>query len=341
MPAHVVVRRQVDTWRACRPSSLLPPMWVLICLILLWGVLHVPLLISAQSDSYRTILAWGLPDNMQEHGNGQPSLNMVIAGLTGVDPGSLSGILMSGLADANEMALPGSGTIAAVVSATEAEHSSNGLETSSLETSQLSQQQPNNRSAHGVLAGKIVVLDPGHGGNDTGTIGPDGIEEKWITIPIATEAAQVLRQEGATVIMTRTGDTNPSLYDRTDIANRAGADVFVSIHGNSYTADRIIGGTGTYTYSPFPGIPLGQHLDIRLKLADCLQNALVDTLRLHSRGIYEDNLEELRNAQMPAALVEVAFLSNPVEESLLSDPNFQQKAGAAIARGITDFLTED
>ena len=344
MPGHVAVRRQAATWRVWRPSSLLPPTWVLLFLILLWGVAHVPLLISAQSDSYRTILAWGLPDNQQEHGNGQPSLNMVIAGLTGVDPGSLSGILRSGLADANEMALPGSGTVTAIAQATEAEHPSNGLETSSLETSQLSQQpvaQPDNRSAHGVLAGKIVVLDPGHGGNDTGTIGPDGIEEKWITLPIATKAAQVLRQEGATVIMTRTGDTNPSLYDRTDIANRAGADVFVSIHGNSYTADRTIGGTGTYTYSPFPGIPLGQHLDVRLKLADCLQNALVETLRLHNRGIYEDNLEELRNAQMPAALVEVAFLSNPVDESLLSNPNFQQEAGAAVARGITDFLTGD
>ena len=314
MPAHAGVRHQVDTWRAWRPSSLLPPMWVMILLILLWGALHGSLLISAQSDSYRAILAWGLPDNPQEHGNGQPSLSLVIVGLTGVDPGSLSGILMSGLADANEMAMPGSGTITAVASATGA---SNGLETTSLKTSQVSQQlvaQPDNRSVHGVLAGKIVVLDPGHGGNDTGTIGPDGIEEKWITLPIAAKTAQVLRQEGAIVIMTRTGDTNPSLYDRTDIANRAGADVFVSIHGNSYTADRAIGGTGTYTYSPFPGIPLGQRLDVRLKLADCLQNALVDTLRLHNRGIYEDNLEELRNAQMPAALVEVAFLSNPVDE---------------------------
>ncbi len=344
MPGHVAVRHQAATWRAWRPSSLLPPTWVLIFLILLWGVLHVPLLISAQSDSYRTILAWGLPDNPQEHGNGQPSLNMVIAGLTGVDPGSLSGILRSGLADANEMALPGSGTVAAVVPATEASRSSTWLETSSLKTSQLSQQpaaQPNNRSGHGVLAGKIVVLDPGHGGNDTGTIGPDGIEEKWVTLPIATKAAQVLWQEGATVIMTRTGDTNPSLYERTAIANRAGADVFVSIHGNSYIADRTIGGTGTYTYSPFPGTPVGQHLDVRQRLADCLQNALVDTLKLHNRGIYEDNLEELRNAQMPAALVEVAFLSSPVEERLLSNPNFQQKAGTAIAQGITDFLTGD
>jgi N-acetylmuramoyl-L-alanine amidase len=313
---------------------------MLLFLILLLAVAHVPLLMPAQSGSYCKILAWGLPDSQQEHQNGLSSLSMVITGLAGVDPGALSGILGSGLADANEIALPESGTVAAIAAASVVERPSNGLATSALKASQLSQvAQPDNQSAHGVLTGKIVVLDPGHGGNDTGTIGPDGIEEKWITLPITAKAAQVLRQEGATVIMTRTGDTNPSLYDRTDIANRAGAAVFVSIHGNSYIGDRTIGGTGTYTYSPFPGIPLGQHLDVRLKLADCLQNALVDALRLHNRGIYEDNLEELRNAQMPAALVEVAFLSNPVDERLLCNSNFQQKAGAAIAQGITDFLT--
>jgi N-acetylmuramoyl-L-alanine amidase len=311
---------------------------VLLFLILLWGVAHVPLLISAQSDSYRTILAWGLPDDE----DGKPSPNMVFTSLTRSNPGSLTGVLMSGLADANEMALAGSGAMSAAVPATGADQSSDGPEVSPSNTSQLSQQpvaQMNDQNAHGILTGKIVVIDPGHGGNDCGTIGPDGLEEKWITLPIAMKAAQALRQEGATVIMTRTGDTNPSLYDRTDIANRTGANVFVSIHGNSYEEDRIIGGTGTYTYSPFPGIPLGQHLDVRLRLADCLQNALVDALRLHNRGIFEDNLEELRNAQMPAALVEVAFLSNLVDERLLNNPNFQQKAGAAVARGITDFLT--
>lgn len=342
MPGYVAVRRQAATWRTWRPFSLLPPTWVLIFLILLWGALHASLLVSAQSDSYRTILAWGLPDNSQEQGDGQPSLKMVIAGLTGVDLGSLSGILGSGLADANEMSLPGSDRVAAVGPATEAEPYSSGLGASSSTASQMLPKpvaQPDSQRAHGVLAGKIVVLDPGHGGNDTGTIGPDGLEEKWITLPIVAKTAQVLRQEGATVIMTRTGDTNPSLFDRTDIANRVGADVFVSVHANSYITDRTIGGTGTYTYSPFPGIPLGQHLDIRLKLADYLQNALIEALRLHNRGIYEDNLEELRNAQMPAALVEVAFLSNPVDESLLSNPDVQQKAGEAVARGITDFLT--
>ena len=339
MPGHMVVRRQAATWRVWGPSSLLPPTWVLLFLILLWGAARFSLLIPVQDHFFRTVLAWGLPDNPQENEE-QQSLNGSITGLTGVDSGDLSGILRSGLADADGMTPPGAGTVAVV---TGVEHPLNEPGISSVNTPQLSQQpvdQLSSRGTRGILAGKIVVLDPGHGGNDTGTIGPDGIEEKWVTLPIATKAAQVLRQEGAEVIMTRTGDTNPALHTRTDIANRAGADVFVSIHGNSYPADSTVGGTGTYIFQPSPVLTPGQRLDIRQRLAFCLQNSLLASLRLlNSRGIFDDNLEVLRNAQMPAALVEVAFLSNPREERLLNNPDFQQKAGAAIAKGITDFLT--
>jgi N-acetylmuramoyl-L-alanine amidase len=327
------------TWRAWRVSSLLPPTWVLLFLILLWGAAHVPLLISWQGNSLQTILAWGLPANPQENESGRPFPSITVSSLTGVDPGSLPGILGSGLADTEGMA-PGAGTVAAVP-ATGVEQPLNKSGTSSGNT--LSQQQGaqlSSRSTQGILAGKLVVLDPGHGGNDTGAIGPDGIEEKWVTLPIAIKAAQALRQDGAEVIMTRTGDFNPDLYARTDIANRAGADVFVSIHGNSYPADPTIGGTGTYIYQPSPVLTPGQRLDVRQKLAFCLQNTLLASLKLlDSRGIFDDNLEVLRNAQMPAVLVEVAFLSNHREEHLLNDPSFQQKAGAAIAAGITKFLT--
>jgi N-acetylmuramoyl-L-alanine amidase len=343
MPGHLVVRRQTVAWQARGIPSLLPPTWVLLFLLLLWGAVHVPLLILGQGYSFRTILAWGLPDNPKGNEEGRLSLNMAITGLTGVDPGYLPGVLRSVLADAELMPLSGNGTIAAVAPATGVEHPSNEPGSSSVNTPPLPQQpvaKPNSRGTRGVLAGKLVVLDPGHGGNDTGAIGPDGIEEKWVTLPIATKAAQLLRQEGAEVIMTRTGDTNPDLYARTDIANLAEADVFVSIHGNSYPSDPSIGGTGTYIYAPSPVIAPGQQLNVRLRLANCLQNTLVAALRLHnSRGIFDDNLEVLRNAQMPAALVEVAFLSNRREERLFNDTNFQQKAGTAIAIGIVKFLT--
>ena len=341
MPGHVVMRRRAAVWRAWRLSSLLPPIPVLLFLILLWGVAHIPLLISVNGYSFQTILAWGLPDSQIWPEEGQPSLKMALTSLTGVDPGYLPGILRNGLADTDEMPLPGAGKGATLASAQEAEHPPTETAPPSANAPNLSQQpavQPNSRGAQGILTGKIVVLDPGHGGNDPGTIGSDGIEEKQVTLPIATAAAQILRQDGAEVIMTRTGDTNPSLYTRPDIANRAGANVFVSIHGNHDQAS-IIGGTGTYIQAPFPDLLLEQNLDASLKLASCLQDTLVATLRLHNRGIFDDNLEVLRDSQMPAALVEVAFLSNFREERLLNEPSFQQKAGAAIATGITKFLT--
>jgi N-acetylmuramoyl-L-alanine amidase len=199
------------------------------------------------------------------------------------------------------------------------------------------QSGPAGPGGQGNLAGKCIVLDPGHGGNDPGAIGPHGVEEKWVTLPIALKAADILRQQGADVIMTRTGDTNPSLLARSELANDNNADVFVSIHAN-WIRNSSIGGAGTYTYAP-PGTPLGQQRTARLHLASCLQEDLVKTLGLHDSGVFEDNFEVLRCSTIPAALVEVAFISNPWEEHLLGDSNFQQQAAASIASGITRFLT--
>jgi N-acetylmuramoyl-L-alanine amidase len=187
------------------------------------------------------------------------------------------------------------------------------------------------------LAGKTIVLDPGHGGNDPGALGPDGVQEKSVNLAIASKAAEILRQQGADVIMTRTGDTNPDLYARPDLANKDGADVFVSIHANS-AGNRSTGGTGTYTYAP-PGTSLGRQRAARLRLADDLQESLLAALGLHSCGIFERNFAVLRCSNMPAALVEVAFISNPREERLLNDAGWQEQAAAGIASGITRFLT--
>jgi N-acetylmuramoyl-L-alanine amidase len=199
------------------------------------------------------------------------------------------------------------------------------------------QSGPAGPGGQGSLAGKCIVLDPGHGGNDPGAIGPHGVEEKWVTLPIALKAADILRQQGANVIMTRTGDTNPGLFARSELANDNNADVFVSIHAN-WIRNSSIGGTGTYTYAP-PGTPLGQQRTARLHLASCLQEDLVKTIGLHDSGVFEDGFEVLRCTTMPAALAEVAFISNYWEERLLGDSNFQQQAAAAIASGITRFLT--
>ena len=271
----LAMRRQVAAWRQRGISSLLPPTVVLILLILIWGVVHVPLAMLGQGDSFRAVLDWGLREGMA-------SVTTAITGLTGVDPGNLPSILRSALPDADAMTIAGTSTAPATAVAQPANEPGESSVNAPSSSQQQPVAQPDNQGGDGVLAGKIVVLDPGHGGNDTGTIGPDGIEEKWVTLPIALKAAQMLRQEGAEVIMTRTGDTNPGLYDRTAIANQDGADVFVSIHGNSYKENPDIGGTGTYIYSPTPKITPGQQLGVRLKLANCLQNSLVASLKLHN-----------------------------------------------------------
>ncbi len=191
--------------------------------------------------------------------------------------------------------------------------------------------------AQGNLHENCIVLDPGHGGDDSGAIGPYGVEEKWVTLAIATKTAEILRQQGYDVIMTRDGDTNPDLYSRPEVANQNSAAVFVSIHAN-WISNPSIGGTGTYTYAP-PGTPLGQQRGARLRLANDLQNALLASIGLHNCGIFEDRFAVLRCCDVPAALVEVAFLSNPHEERLLNQSSFQQQAAAGIASGITGFLS--
>jgi len=138
------------------------------------------------------------------------------------------------------------------------------------------------------------------------------------------------------VILTRATDTDVGLRERAEIANKRGADVFVSIHSNaSYKPD--IGGTATYTLARDSS---AYQREERLYLAQLLQEELVAALGLRDIGVLQENFAVLKYTQMPAALVEIAFISNPFEEQLLADPGFQARAAAAIARGIVRFLTE-
>ncbi|MDH7576877.1 MAG: N-acetylmuramoyl-L-alanine amidase [Bacillota bacterium] len=188
------------------------------------------------------------------------------------------------------------------------------------------------------LAGRRVVLDPGHGGRDPGAIGPGGVQEKDVNLAIALQARDILRQQGVDVILTRNGDQEKELPERAQEANNSNAEVFVSIHANSAN-NAAIGGTATYTYAP-PNTALGLQREARFYLAQLLQEELVRALGLRDAGIYEANFAVLRYTAMPAVLVEVAFLSNPAEEQLLVNPEFQGRAAAAIAQAIIRFLTE-
>jgi N-acetylmuramoyl-L-alanine amidase len=190
--------------------------------------------------------------------------------------------------------------------------------------------------ANSALEGRVVVLDPGHGGRDPGAIGPTDLREKDVCLAIALEAARLLRAEGAEVILTRSSDRSVELDRRAEIANQAAADVFVSIHSNA-NVDRAKHGISTYWW-PYPdGASPGQ-VAARQSLAQALQAALVGELRRQDLGLYQARFVVLRATQMPSALVEVCFISNPEEERLLADRDFQDRAAAAIAGGIKAYF---
>lgn len=182
------------------------------------------------------------------------------------------------------------------------------------------------------LPGKVIVLDPGHGGKDPGAIGPTGLQEKVVTLDVALRAAQILRDNGATVIMTRERDVFLDMPDRVAMSDAAGADIFVSIHMNA-NPNRDRAGTSTY----FRRDSTGSQRTACDQLAKMIQNALVADLSRNNLGVLQANFAVLRT-QAPAALAEVAFISNYTEESLMRQDSFRNKSAEAIAQGISNYF---
>jgi N-acetylmuramoyl-L-alanine amidase len=187
--------------------------------------------------------------------------------------------------------------------------------------------------ANDVLDGRVIVIDPGHGGADPGATGPTGYKEKDFNLQTALETARLLRQEGVEVILTRTTDirlgstTAEDLDARSRIANQSNADLFVSIHANA-NLDRSKHGTSLY-YHSHPENHVGC-----AKLARALQASLVKELGRKDLGIFDRQFLVLKNLNMPGALVETAFLSNHEEERLLAQDWFQNRTAIAIVDGI-------
>lgn len=190
------------------------------------------------------------------------------------------------------------------------------------------------------LKGKKICIDPGHGGEDPGAIGPTGVTEKAITLKISKEVQRLLEDAGAKVIMTRTTDTEVSskhkqatdideLQARCDVANKAKADVFVCIHMDSFSSKSANGTTGYYYVK-------GSAASRRL--ATNIQQNLVSKIKTESRGVKTCNFYVVKHTNMPATLIEVAFVSNPKEEKLLYSDNGAKKAALGIVQGISDFF---
>lgn len=181
---------------------------------------------------------------------------------------------------------------------------------------------------------RVVCLDPGHGGRDRANRGPTGYIEADGVLDMALVAGQVLRSHDINVIYTRVEDKDLAgtiysqtldLQGRCDVANRAGANFFVSIHTNAG------GGKGTETFY-YPTSTKGQGL------ARTVHASVLQELGTYNRRIDEANFHVLRQTTMPAALVEVAFHDNREEEVMLKRSEFRARAGYAIAKGILDYL---
>lgn len=193
------------------------------------------------------------------------------------------------------------------------------------------------------LQGRVIVLDPGHAnllptGPNPGAIGPGKTREADVVLEISQKAAAILTNLGATVIITREGtSTCLSLDERAALANRLGADIFVSIHANANHNPQITG-SSVYFYAPWSNSVLAAQREKRVKLAQSIQEQLVHSAGTIDLGIMENGFKVLRATSMPSVLVETAFLSNPWEEKLLSTAAFRQKLSWGIARGIKSYL---
>jgi N-acetylmuramoyl-L-alanine amidase len=179
----------------------------------------------------------------------------------------------------------------------------------------------------GKLQGKLIVIDPGHGGDDPGMIGTT-LEtiEKELNLKTAKLLRDELAARGAKVIMTRTkDDSNPKLSERVDISERNAADAFISIHYNS--SQKNTSGTLAFYYA-----------DKDELLARAIAGRLADGIGLKNNGVSFGNYHVLRENDRPAALLELGFLSNAKDEKMVRTEQYQRNAVVAIANGLADYF---
>lgn len=194
------------------------------------------------------------------------------------------------------------------------------------------------RNAHGKLSEKHIVIDPGHGGTSKGAVGRDGssiVYEKDINLAIALRVRDLLAKEKATVTLTREDDSTVDLYDRPKLANEKGADFFISIHCDSTPQPNSASGTTTYYHASDPdGRALAQAIQKHIAAVTGLPNrgAQTDTV------IYQSGFAVLRRSEMPAVLIEVAFINNDKDRAKLKDPKFQKKVAEAIVAGLKAYV---
>ncbi|HET6410503.1 MAG TPA: N-acetylmuramoyl-L-alanine amidase [Anaeromyxobacter sp.] len=223
----------------------------------------------------------------------------------------------------------------------------------------------------------VVVLDPGHGGDQDGALSPTGVKEKDLTLEIAQRVGATLHRRGIRVVLTRSGDLSVPLANRPAIANAIGADLFLSIHLNSMptaearqhtsgietyflsvdatdahatavaareNADRIAGEEVFDPSDPVAGIlsdlANADALAGSSRLAYCLHERLVAALGAEDRGVKQAPFYVLAGARMPAALLELGFISHEADAARLVTRSYQERIASAIADAVQTYRQE-
>lgn len=196
------------------------------------------------------------------------------------------------------------------------------------------------------LNGKVIVIDPGHGGADGGAVGADGTVEKDIALSVAKRVQSYLQQHGALVYLTRETDTDLAEEGTSGLANRKSEDIrnrlafihdkeaefFISIHLNALPSTKWHGAQTFY----YPRFPESEHL------ANTMQGEIIRNLENTTRvPLAIDSMYLLKHAEIPGALVEIGFLSNVEERERLKDDTYQRQLAASIYEGILRYVTEE
>lgn len=194
---------------------------------------------------------------------------------------------------------------------------------------------------HPAMVGKVITVDPGHGGIDPGSHDDGGVLEKDIVLEIAKNVCYLLARARAVPILTRHGDWEMSpiwpeektrhrqdLAARIHIAHRTNSDVFVSIHVNKVGSASTRGAIVLYS----------KNKPESKRLATCIQQALKDVAPFGGQSVLEGDYYVLNAARLPAVIVEVGFISNPDEKQLLLTPTYRQRLAEAIFRGLLAFF---
>ena len=193
------------------------------------------------------------------------------------------------------------------------------------------------KEASGKLANKVIVVDAGHGGRETGTKWGD-ILEKDLTLKVAKKLAAYLTDAGASVVMIRNDDRQVPLLSRPETANESKADLYISVHFNSnQTANSVSGGITFY------------HMQqaVSMLFAQCIQTEIAKVSKIPDMGVWSDSriyktkgFAVLRLTSMPAVLIELGFLNNASDRKRLIQPEFHDAAAKAIVKGVKVFLGE-